>query len=235
VKIISKYKDYYDFVAKIYGEDSKIVFNRKPNELELTVNYAAHEKDFYSGLVQVASYNNKIDPVCNQFKQFEKYEKPPTGYIESFILCGELYITIHKMIDNNYPYKFEQTNLLTIQEYFDNYIRGSTNPWEIRIIAALCNVNDKYINLHKKFNSPVICLKVNSIYPLQHKVQFTALTNVSLLERRFETKIDAYQMFQDIQTFITNHLTPEIVIEKVEDKYKIIQHGFDKQSFRHRK
>lgn len=234
MKIISKYKDYYDFVAKIYGEDSKIVFNRKPNELELTINYAENEKDFYSGLFQVAYYNN-IDPVCNWFKWFKEYGNLPRGYVERIIVCGKLYLIIHKIIDNNYPYKFEQTNLLTIQEYFDNYIKGSTNPWEIRIIADLCNANDKYINLHKKFNSPVIYLKVNGTSMRQNKVQLTALTNVSLLERRFETKIDAYQMFQDIQTFITNHLTPEIVIEKVEDKYKIIQHGFDKQSFRHRK
>lgn len=233
MKIISKYKDYYDFVAKIYGEDPKIIFNRKPYEFETTISYSPLESDFCSGLKQVmfnstsviASYHNRV--------VLSKDRTPTEYYIDGIIVCGKLYIMSHKLVNEKEPCQYEQIELLTIQEYSDKYFKKS--DLYINRIRSLCNADDKYIELNKRFNSPVVYLDINTHKSSRNKLTCIVSTNLSLLERKFETKIDPYQMFQDIQMFVNNHLTPEIIIEQVDDKYKILQHGFNKQSFRHRK
>ncbi|RTL00109.1 MAG: hypothetical protein EKK57_08005 [Proteobacteria bacterium] len=224
MKIISKYKDYYDFVAKIYGEDPKIIFKRNPSEFKAAINTG--NDDFYYGLARVTFDSRNITPSHDHLE-------PPESYIDGIIVCGKLYIMMHKLIDDRYPYRFEQTRLLTIQEYIDNYLKNSTDWWSAKIVA-LCNVEDKYINLNKKFNSPIVYFK-DMRRSGANKIECTALTNISLLKCKFETRIDAYQIFQELQMFINNHLTPEIAIEQIDDRYKIMQHGFNKQSFRHRK
>lgn len=224
MKIISKYKDYYDFVAKIYGEDPKIIFKRNPSEFKAAINTG--NDDFYDGLAEVTFDSCNITPS-------HYHLEPPESYIDGIIVCGKLYIMMHKLIDDKYPYRFEQTRLLTIQEYIDNSLKKST-AWLRAKFTALCNVEAKYINLNKKFNSPIVYLK-DMCQSGINKIECTVLTNISLLECKFETRIDAYQIFQELQMFINNHLTPEIAIEQIDDRYKIMQHGFNKQSFRHRK
>lgn len=232
MKIISKYKDYYDFVAKLYGEDPKIVFNRKPDEFETTINYTANESDFYSELARIMFDENRNLP---SYSIYSKTKTPPKSYIDCIIVCGKLYIMKYDLITTIPPYQFKQTELLTIHEYFDEFSKDDNNIWRINRMANLCNSEDKYITLNINFGSPIVYLKNGQHYTMQNKLKCHVVTNLSLLEHQFETKITAFQMFQDIQMFISNHMISEVKIEQIEDKYKIIQHGFNKQSFRHRK
>lgn len=234
MKVISKYKDYYDFVAKIYGEDPKIVFNRNPQHFDATISYTPLESDFYSGLSHVMRNSHSVIASYHNRVVLSRKSTPAEYYIDGIIVCGKLYIMLHKLINKIEPYQYEQIELLTIQEYFEKYVKKS-DSWYTGRINSLCSANDKFIEINKRFNSPVVYLNLHVKESRQNKLDCTVSTNLSLLDRQFETKVDPYQMFQDLQMFITNNLTPEMVTETIDDKYKILQHGFDKQSFRHRK
>jgi hypothetical protein len=57
--------------------------------------------------------------------------------------------------------------------------------------------------------------------------------NPNLKEIGFDRIKDAYTAFQDISMYLSNILIEQKPVEKIDDKHRIEQHGFDlKESFR---
>lgn len=234
MRIISSFKDYYDFVAKIYGEDPKLIYRRMPDGLHDTLSYTENDKTFWQALSSLM-YDRRKTEVYSWGKQ-----SVAKNYDTCILVCGKLYVLKYVLVDEATK-KYEISEVLAINEYV-NEIKDhhkddffNSGNWRFTQLRTLDEASeDKYISIHKQFNSPIITF-TREFKASSYSYNVIAYINVCLLEYKFETKIDAFQMFQDIQMFITNHLTPEVVINEVEDKHKIQQHGFNKQSFRHRK
>ena len=58
-------------------------------------------------------------------------------------------------------------------------------------------------------------------------------SNLPLKEVEFFKKFDPWQAYQELSMYIGGVIAPESKpMIKIEDKYKIMEHGFDKMSFR---
>ena len=73
------------------------------------------------------------------------------------------------------------------------------------------------------------------VKPLEH-YRNTAVINPKLNDYGFDRIKDSFTAFQEISMYLSNILVEQKDIVKVEDKYKIENHGFDlKTSFRKEK
>lgn len=215
MKIISKIKDYYDYVGKIYGEDEKIPYNR----LDLN-------KDEYRDVCIPAPFKSRDQKLHNMHGHIQG------KHIHQLIVCGHVF-TVEKETYTNESYKLiskETLDLLATDgntyRYFrrnhkENYYKGEF----LEEAKTMC----------KLVGQPVI------VYTGRDRDD-----NLSFSRRipnLGDAGVPAYfkpeEMFQMIQQFISNEIRENPDTQppvEVEDKYKIIGHGFDlKTSFRHRK
>lgn len=215
MKIITKIKDYYDYVGKIYGEDDKITYNR----LDLT-------KDEYHDF----KVKTTIPKSAQKLENIRTYIQGK--HIHQLIICGFVY-TVEKETYTNEPYKLvspeflekirEESNLRSFYESKD--VKHYYNGEFLEEAKTFC----------KLVGQPVIVYTGRD-----HDDNLSFSRRIpNLGEAGISTEYSPEQMFQMIQQFISNEIRENPDTQppvEVEDKYKIIGHGFDlKTSFRHRK
>lgn len=226
MKIISKFKDYYDGVVGSFGIDNTIIYIRNQTEFE---------NDSIPDLFKKINgfYNNKKQ-INNPFPSFNNFTKSSNEYdfIVPFIVgfCGKFYVG-WKLIKSNDKYY----NRYDIQITYDfkvvnklfsvpNYLNKDLNDEYNKII----NYND--IELFRKYNTPIFSLTYE-IRKFSNNRIFTI--NPTLKDLEFYKIFDSFTAFQEIQMFIGGVLGfNENDIIEIDDKYRIQQYGFDKWSFR---
>jgi hypothetical protein len=210
MKIVSKFKDYYDYVGHVYGNDPKILYLR--------------------GEFDTPNVINRWDNVYNttDFPNIYNNYSLNNSYIEYFgvFICGKYYMIkriftyagghpTYTIVANggepNAPRRFWQIR--------DGYKRGR----EFKIAHKL----------HKETKQPVIAfdygaggLYVRNFVP-------------KLVELGFGSIIPPEELYQNIEWYFANVINHGVDINPpvlLSDTDRITQHGFDlKQSFRHRK
>ena len=221
MRIISKFKDYYDHQSHIYGQDEKVVFVRQnlaeANEYgyipDLTFNVSQGFQCPYSGYMHKESHRNVDDwlVVCGKAFPLVQVDKGSYPYAWEVIHAEK-----HKDLVTPNRYRWDKDE--TYMQEMDSLIELSRlvgTP--IFIINGMRWVEDKKIRK--------LAISVEGTAPLVGNMGLASI-------------YPAEQIYQDLNYFITNKMqaSPDVMPRSVQtDKEKISQHGFDlKQSFRHR-
>lgn len=229
MKIISKYKDYYDYLANMYGVDNSIVYNRKDiNEptacgfihtKEITVK---NSKQFY------LNFGKSLDDT-------------PSLWL---IVLGKPYPLVDVSSDLSINPEYEIINKNTDKKYgkfYDYNSRG--NKINTSLITKAGQTQDWLVELSKEIEHPVFILNRNrySEYNIVNNIsiegRYTPLKDI----KGFSAVYPVEQFYQDLSYFLGNVMkdcpdTQPAGRPELTDKDKILSHGFDlKKSFRHRK
>ena len=228
MKIISKYKDYYDSIVNTVGIDNAIIFERhqsEENEIILDDLYTPLKIDDSNKTSQ-----NNHETISYHFKLL--------GY------CGSIYPCLQ--INKSYYHSYNNT-----QEFiYDIDIIKE-------IYFKLFNQKDKYIAYHHNWNNYISQLsnkKLLNLFLDKKIIAFViykqGLTNWSsgskticcisynpiLKDYHFFKVKDAFTAFNEISIFVAEQLNTEISDFKMSDKQLVVSKGFDPiYGFRKRK
>lgn len=219
MKIISPFKDYYDYIMA-WGCEPNIVYNR--------TNKIYFNTQHYNG--RYLHYQDQIsNAIFNEFN-FVNFERVHQIVLLGF--CGHIipriaYIGKNDRGQNDTLYLWGDA----AKEYIFKYQRrnGAYN----NIIRLLEDKSQelRFLPLFKKYNVPVFLLRARS-------VEFNPSLGISKGNWQdgigFAKYMDAQTTFQSISSFIGTELKETMIASPQTDKEKVVAHGFDKKtSFRH--
>jgi hypothetical protein len=225
MKIKSRFKDYYDYVAHAYGGgDERVTYVREPLKDEQLEILSDDRFDI-------------VGPGLSEFKTREKY----------LVVNGLVYVLISTITKEGLigPYKlFTEQNfgeelgqLRTRYRYgYDRYNKEGTPEYWARFFAK---ESDTALVVSKLIQQPVFLINyVGYDYTIK-KYRISIDKNIPVLsEYGIPHHVQPEQLYQDIAYYVSNKMvsSPDLEVhDNMTDKEKIVQHGFDlKQSFRHR-
>lgn len=211
--IISKYKDYYDYISNIYGCDKSITYKRLSIDGDSLVEQEIADKKVRElpGLYR----NNKFD--------YFDYT------IAWLCICGYYYLICkHKdqpdfdvISKQNYPLVYDY--LFRENTYYQNRIENYVGVFDRSLV-----------DIHKQIQQPVFTLK-RRCGELVVDSEIPKLKDIAWIKQN----ISPQQMWQNIYYFISNEIrtnpdkNPPV---QLSNNDKIVKAGFDlKTSFRKRK
>jgi len=226
MKIKSRFKDYYDYVAHAYGGgDPRVLYLR-----------------------------DRIDEkLCHQ--TFDKYEvdnqlglaapkSRAMGTTFSWLIVNGLSYTLVSTYDSESHLR-SAPQILTEENFGDRLEElFSTRSWRDDTYTFRW---DKYVGqessigvkISQRIKQPVFVIEQISRNWTNDSMTFVINDAVPILQNlHFAKFFSPEQMYQDIAYFVSNKMvtSPDLVVNNnMTDKEKIVQHGFDiRQSFRHR-
>ena len=225
MKILSKYKDFYDYLQHIYGQDDNVTWERdfidKNGKKELPIG-----EEFYS--------RHLCYVYCDE-------------WFSIVSVLGEPYV----ITDTTLPsvrHRSGQERIFGIVTHsmYDRLMRAAFRMWNVRsryldidsFKKVLCEIRennrDALMKLHRKYRAPILriknpfnkrwCRLVNAYEPL---------TSVPGLVAAVGSPESLYQRIYNffIETNDNVDLRPPV---ELSEKDRITEHGFDlKKSFRH--
>ncbi len=227
--IVSKFHDYYDTSMGMHGIDKSIVYKR-------------HIKEFkyeYSGRGDWDKKFSIFDKFgSNHNLNIMTYSENDLGIFFVVGFCGKLYLgykyeyKVNCQFGEKTKYNFYYGE--EILNFFDSYYKKKYKKislYEKRRLKSKRLDVANYINeIHK----------IDYIDPFRHhnvpifvEVGHTLILNDKLLNWNFGDMFKSYTAFQEIQMFLSGVLgSKEKDLIEIDDKYKIVQHGMNKWSFR---
>lgn len=220
MKIISPFKDYYDWIAGKYGGgDPRLIYKRTKIQGQDTKDRVIY--DIVSGRSYELSSLN-----ANRYRLGKS-----TYSFNILIFCGRQYLVVK--IDG-------ATNILSEEKHPDLWQMLNKTSKGITSLLLKSTSIDFYLgkqtqfaeNLCKQYDQPVLLI-INGLGAVVDD-RIPVLQDVG-----FASIMSAEQCYQEISHFLGNVLreSPDTKPPvEIDDKYKIIGAGFDtKTSFRHRK
>lgn len=223
--IKSNFKDYYDFVANIYGGgDPKVQYFRKPVTSDKTI-------------VNIKITDNKTYRLLNNL-----YRNSNLLLDHSFkIICvhGFIFLVV-KNKDLKSTHKYSVFSLENHPDLYQN-LCGKVGFFVSRhkVEDFIYKEHSFATDIAKVIDQPVFSIS-NCFYEGKDVWKFIIEENIPILQDYgIASIIPAQTMYQELAYFITNKMreNPDILVSStLSDKEKIASHGFDnKSSFRHRK
>jgi len=224
MRIISKFKDYYDN-AQAFGQDQSMVYHRITTEIELSETAIPEElfrnirsvsigdnRDEYSAEFILVGFCGKIYPIVKISKSYSY--KPTYHYAVSVD-------DVHRIADKlNIPKK-------TIEKWDDKQSWWSRALTLTEFFAR--SGDDRYLDLFT--DNKYVSFLIYDCEPYKRNIQF--IINPDLSKTGLVQLIDPYAAFQEISMFLGGVLGSEAApMVEIEDKYRIEGHGYDKWSFR---
>jgi hypothetical protein len=244
MKIISNFKDYYDYVAFQYGIDNSIVYNRQPFKAD---------KDSIK-----KNYRNT--GIFNNIPTFSKWDTASRKIVDAYdrdifkvrwlIINGRKFLLVSELDVKSLPCPRHSEFKLISEEQYNRMVQhyrkhqySLLSSSRIETLEYYHGQNDDsfdvLVKLSKELGTPVFeydgygfgeyCINGAEIYNKIPNLQELGIGSVYSPE----------QLYQDLSYFIGNIMKDNPDIKPpvtIEDSYKITGHGFDiKQSFRHRK
>ncbi len=209
MKIISKFKDYYDYLQGIYGIDEKLILDRTKFVNCYPYGENAVARFFICGMV--------IEGLFRDGKFWYGKELELIGSVRKsnkYWRNNDKYYFVEPDMSKRYPYGGTQSEVLKVPTPFKTWIQTQKSEFYQNKTEDICP-NDKY-------DCPII---VSSYSGDGYEV------NPILSEYQFHKVFSA----QDIWFMLTEWLGKEKQIKEMRtDKEKILSNGFDlKTSFRH--
>ena len=247
MRIISKTRDYYDNVVG-YGHDNTVIYHRKPEIFNPTdpqwltprndVSYDKIFKQIASGRM-IPDKRGEIQP-----DKFNHYPSRVDAYFKvvTVLFCGKLYggVKVHlfahmSLLDETVTFYDPQSMIDYLAKYkisvsFDDEKRNFSWTKGNRSWSEHFNMNgsSQYFDLAIKLKSPVVVIEESD-----RRSSIVVTKDALLKDVDFFRVVDTFTAFQEIDMFLSGVLAPEnrpMIV--VDDKYKIMGHGFDKWSFR---
>ena len=224
MKIKSRFKDYYDYVAHAYGGgDERVTYVREPLQDELTTIIVNGNIDFYS-------------PPIDELKTRTKY----------LVVNGKVYVLVSVKNEMGMydPYQLfteknfkDRVDSLSVRYRWTMFPQKNTvKQWE-KYFAFESKV---VTEISKMIKQPVFIIDSIENRWKEQQTRVAIDKNIPILsEYGLNHYIQPEQLYQDIAYYVSNKMvtSPDLEVhDNMTDKEKIVQHGFDlKQSFRHRK
>jgi len=222
MKIVSDYKDYYDFYANDRNLSDQIYrWERKTAILEPDFSVPKsiyHEIDcsfeifgfmlcFCGRLIPGLATRDKYDKFCYSYGEFP----------ENVVMPKRPGIFFYKGIKD----LFEITH----------------HPWTNIIRTGMSVPRLPILDMHRKLNSPVFAcgldLRFDGSVTVDYRKEEKVVVNPRLKDIGFDKFMDGFQAFQELDRFVSNELAPvDSRVVVIPDKLKAESHGFDKFSFR---
>ncbi len=232
MKIYSKERDYYDSAVS-FGIDPELHFYRTEsiNIIIYTGSWnSTQEFDFPNGYNYQAyrdSNGNLVKPVtdfhiigfCGQLYPLAHCQDNEGEY---FFYNYKDYKTWKTQFKKEYSYR-RYSSKSSSKQFFDRYSDFKNDKTFIEYNTPVFIVSKEYLT-----SSDIPEITKEQI----NRRQTTLRTNILLKEFQFYKIKDSYSAFQEISIYVGNQLAKEPEILEISDKYKIQQHGFDKDSFR---
>jgi len=243
MRILSNFKDYYDH-AMAYGQDPSLLFDRKQEEFTA----------YFTGRVPLksdifASFKSaKLPEILKNLTSFslDNYASRMllnrslnTGYI---VLCGKLYPFVEYLQYNQLKHAYER-------EYFFEYetLAAFLKKENIAPYYIENNLKDflslTYRQDHKsktKIDRDILledCVKnktpLISLERAGGHSGFLMTLNPCLKSKGFQQVLQSHEVYQELEMFLGILKSQEPPVT-VSNEDKIVAHGFDSKSFKHR-
>lgn len=213
MRVISKFRDYYDGVMKT-GMDREVVYVRENKGIPI--------KD-----ARGVDFNTKSSGTyCSVETSF-------LGY------CGMIYRVM--IVETEFPnhartrhvfFDFEEFKQFMLNNKLSNeYDFRESRWWPSRFQRFKEMDTSRMLELFHEFQTPLFLL--TNVYRYRGPDETTLTLGPCLKDIEFQRVKDPYTAYQEIFQFVAGVLNhPENKMVKISDKDKIHKHGFDKWSFR---
>lgn len=212
MKILSKHKDYYDYLQGVYGIDELKILDRLSNQPLIKPEINLNNNNVY----------HYTFAICNQL-------------YDVYVRNGKFYHTYEEFVELNYIHNEKIAIHYNNERYVYNS-DGKNNYYSKHITKNIWNkLQGREYKINSKLRIPILVDLKTVTYYYGFK-EYDWCYNVILDDFKFIKKLDAQTIYTKLDTFIgwlndnpekPNNITND---EKIETK------GFDKKkSFRHRK
>jgi hypothetical protein len=215
MRILDKHKDFYDYLAGIYGIDNTVFFDRrgsiKLNQNDLIKSFYV-ENDFYG-------WNNNYSKTLLQVYTNDLYAIIEAGYYQYLLRAYN--ITRKKLGDLSSCVYTYDGDIELVRVFSDNkhYNDSPINMYPVSVYNYSLRKNKE---LPKNLNYS------NDIRPHHKKV----IKNPIFTDTRIPSILDAQTIYVNIFDYISSKADFDIVDTR-DDVAKAVDHGFDKKtSFR---
>lgn len=214
--IKSNYKDYYDYVAHVYGGGDPVV-------KYIREKFPVPEDKISKGYIPT-SFEVEVTSEITQLPGRYYYRDDPYSY-KWLIIAGKYYLLRSKQV---------------AYELAEPYQLYHSDDPKLMALYIGADGGKPLIELSRQLKAPVFMISdTRSYYGRQQSFHAQIEYNIPVLkDYGIPSIIPAEQMYQDISYFIGNvmHESPDTAPPvTISDKDRIVQHGFDlKKSFRHR-
>lgn len=228
MKIISKYKDYYDSIVNTVGIDNAIVFKRDQlDEKEITLDnlYTPLKIDDSNKTPQnnneSISYHFKLLGYCGSIYPCLQIKK---SYYESYNNTEEFIYDVDIIKETYFKLYNQKDKYIAFNHNWNNYISQTNNKKLLSIF------------LDKKVISFVIFKHGLTGWYRDSKTVCCISYNPILKNYHFFKVKDAFTAFNEISIFVAEQLNTEISEFNMTDKQLVVSKGFDPiYGFRKRK
>ena len=250
MRIISKWRDYYDNLQSP-REPGGLTYVRHPVELKFDdpvtqdiMKWRVPAPSNYDYAYERLMGQDEADRIATEYSWRVKpeYIKPGTwkGYDryrnEMVLFCGKLYQGIRYTEQWSHHTMTNVTKVYWDADSFhrEHRLRAKVSRYDVyekdaaRLIEGLFTPREhpQLMECHFKTRCPVISIQVSKEAP-NHRV---AVLNPNLKDFQFFRLLDANLTFQEISMFLGGVLSNNDKPEPVDNRYKILAHGFDLQS-----
>ena len=248
MRIISKFKDYYD-TAAAFGHDTHTTFVRETTEWEYSRREPARNHALRaSGLLHFVEACADMSPGESQIYGRRGSERVRLEFSFGMVLfAAKLYpfveVTAYGHLPDNLPsghteFVYALDRLYALAALYE--IAEQIKKWATRrrfgrarqTQAAALNVVD-FFGLSGSSMFEDLAFSTKTAVAVFNSNRSAALTvSPNLRDYQFYTRVDAWQAYQELDMFLGNLAAPENKTVRVADKDRLAQHGFDKWSFR---
>lgn len=226
MKIMSKFKDYYDYVIS-YGIDPNLTYERMTKEIKLDLN----DKSI-----------KNLQKIIKNHSTSSRFSLSTLLTPETIFLgfCGKLYGLIHYPATTLY-FDPKISKIFSSIDSFKNHLCNFNKDsfityYEPNIFTKLSRFDSLSLFL-KKYNGidieTDIFIKLNSPIFLYKNSQLPIIINPKLSDCSFYNIKSSEQTFQELSMFIggiLNRREPDVL--NISDDKKLIKNGFDERSFK---
>ena len=224
MKIQSKFKDYYDHIAHIYGGGDPLnVYERKPLEdTHYDFDPVLFNNFRLPGTYHREDYLLKYIVVAGKMYTLRADKNPVPGQLPTWL-------DYKLFTPENFPKSFEEKKSKGFRKW--RWL-GLDRP-----VVYIGYDHPALTEISKKIGQPVYELVRVTNWGPRTEVWLNSVIPI-LAAHGIPSIISAEQMYQDLSYYTVNTMkeSPDIRKPNISsDKDKVLQHGFDiKQSFRHR-
>lgn len=235
MRIVSKFKDYYDNAQDYTDQDESLVYPRNT----VVVERGLRDRTWPSPINEVEGFIRYSASLDNRYQAKFDLLIVKEGFC--VIFCGKMYpmvvVEVHEKRPLLYSPVVSHRECFYSMDALDKFMAKQSDKNQECYKVTRPYLEKKYfIKLEsKKIEDWCVRHKIPIALlsdPWSVTLSSTCLLHPKLSDYNFQRVFSAPQAFQEISMFLGNIAAPDNVPVTVSDKDRIQQHGFDKWSFR---